>query len=243
MESVSNFHNFTNDLPESVAAELRACYRPREYGRNEIIFQGNDKPDRLFLLNTGSIALCNYAIDGQEVILTRYRPGDWFGVTGILDNRPRINTAIALEDTALQMLSARDFNRLHDKHPQIMRAVSVMQAYHIRLLLNLLVDASLLRLPARVARTIQRLLVSQGLQDDDGLNYIKCSHDELSRYLGASRQSTSIELKKLEHAGVVRSAYGKIFVLDKQALDDSCDPLTSFERVAPAYEDDKKADR
>jgi CRP-like cAMP-binding protein len=112
-----------------------------------------------------------------------------------------------------------------------------MQANHIRMLLNLLVDASLLRLPGRVVRTIQRLLVSLGKQDADGLHYIECSHDELARYVAASRQSTSIELKKLEKAGIIRSAYGKIYIIDQQALNSSGDNLTSFEPVAALYDD------
>lgn len=109
----------------------------------------------------------------------------------------------------------------------------------IRMLLNLLVDASLLRLPARVARTIQRLLISMAKRDADGATYLQCSHDELARYVAASRQSTSIELKKLEQAGIIRSAYGKIYLLDQRALNDLCDQLTGFEPIAPSYPNDQ----
>jgi CRP/FNR family cyclic AMP-dependent transcriptional regulator len=237
METVSHFHDFTSQLPEAAAYDLRECLKPREFVKGEIIFHGGDSPDHLFQLASGSIALVNYSASGQEIMLTQYRSGDWFGMTGIMDRRPRINTAIALEDTRVLVLASADFHHQCDKHPQILRAFSVLQANHNRLLLNLLVDASLLRLPARIVRTIQRLHTGQGMQDADGLHYIKCSHDELSRYVGASRQSTSIELKKLEQEGILRSAYGKIYIENQQALDDSCDQLTSFEPVAPIYSD------
>ena len=238
MEAVSNFHNFINGLPEAAVYDVRACFRPRRCADREVIFHGGDQPDYIFQLASGSVALCNYAVDGQEIILTKYQAGDWFGDTGIMDGRARINTAIAIGEAELLALSRADFNNLCNKHPQFQRGFSIMQANHIRMLLNLLVDASLLRLPGRVVRTIQRLLVSLGKKDADGLHYIECSHDELARYVAASRQSTSIELKKLEKAGIIRSAYGKIYVLDKQALDKSSDQLTSFEPVAALYDDD-----
>jgi hypothetical protein len=75
-----------------------------------------------------------------------------------------------------------------------------------------------------------------GKQDADGLRYVECSHEELARFVAASRQSTSIELKKLEQAGIIRSAYGKIYILDPTALNDSSDKLTSFEPVAALYD-------
>jgi CRP-like cAMP-binding protein len=85
--------------------------------------------------------------------------------------------------------------------------------------------------------TIQRTFcVMQGKQDADGRHYIECSHEELARYVAASRQSTSVELIKLEKAGIIRSAYAKIYVLDTQALDDSSHQLTSYEPIAPLYE-------
>jgi CRP/FNR family cyclic AMP-dependent transcriptional regulator len=238
MEAISNLYNFMSNLPEAAVYDIRACLKPRHFANRELIFHGGDEPDYIFQLASGSVALCNYAVDGQEIILTKYQPGDWFGDTGIMDGRPRLNTAIALSKADLLALSRVDFNKLCKQHPEIQRAFSVMQANHIRLLLNLLVDASLLRLPGRIIRTVQRLLVSEGKRDSDGLQYIECSHEELARYVAASRQSTSIELKKLEQAGIVRSAYGKIYILDPNALNDNSDHLTSFEPMAALYEHD-----
>ena len=237
MEAVSNLHNFISDLPEAVVRDIRACFRLRRCADREVIFHGGDPPEYIFQIASGTVALCNYSVDGQEITLYIHQAGDWTGDTGIMDGRPRVNTAIANGDTEILILSSADFNDLCGRHPEIQRAFSVMQANHIRVLLNLLVDASLLRLPGRLVRTIQRLLVSIGKQDTDGLRYIPYSHEELARFVAASRQSTSIELKKLEQAGIIRSSYGKIYILDPTALNDCGDKLTSFEPVAARYDD------
>ncbi len=242
MEAVSNLHNFMSGLSEAAVYDIRACFRPRRYADREVIFHGGDPPDYIFQIASGTVALCNYSVDGQEIKLYIHQAGDWIGDTGIMDGRPRVNTAVANGETEILILSGTDFANLCRRHPEIQHAFSVMQANHIRILLNLLVDASLLRLPGRVVRTIQRLLASMGKQDADGLHYIECSHEELARFVAASRQSTSIELKKLEQAGIIRSAYGKIYILEPTALNDSSDKLTSFEPVVALYDDVDDAD-
>ena len=125
-------------------------------------------------------------------------------------------------------MSSADFNNLCGRHPEIQRAFSVMQANHIRILLNLLVDASLLRLPGRVVRTIQRLLVSTGQAG--------CRRPALHRMFPRGTGAFCCRLptehqhrtEKLEQAGIIRSAYGKIYILDPTALNDSSDKLTSY---------------
>ena len=238
VEAVSNFHNFTSGLSEAAVYELRNHLKQRKLIAGEVIFRGGDAPDHLFQLSSGTVALTNHSADGLDIILSKYLPGDRFGYNGIIDGRPRINTALALEDSQLLTLARQDFQMLCEKHPEIQRSYSIMLANHVRMLLNLLVDASLLRLPGRIVRTLQRLLLSMGKQDADGHSYIECSHEEIARYVAASRQSTSLEQKKLEQSGIIRSAYGKIYVLDRAALAESCDTLTSFEPVAALYEED-----
>jgi CRP-like cAMP-binding protein len=239
MKAIPNMHNFTGDLSAAAGEALNArLTKPRHYVDREVIFRAGDPPDYLFQVISGEIALCNYSVDGQEIILAKFLPGDCFGDTGIMDDGARINTAIAVGETELQSLSKAHFHELCDLHPEIMRQFSRMQANHVRLLLNLLVDASLLKLPARIARTLQRLLVSRGKHDESGELYIETSHEELARFVSASRQSTSLELKKLEQAGTISSGYGKITITDNEALDRFCEEISTFEPIAALYSDD-----
>jgi CRP/FNR family cyclic AMP-dependent transcriptional regulator len=237
MRAVSNFHNPRVDLPQAAMNDIRACFKPRRCVDGEVIYHGGDDPDHLFQISSGNVGIHSSTADGREMIITNHQSGDWFGYVGILDHIPRINTAIALDEVSLLALSRADFIDLCERHPKILQAFSILLNNHIRFLFNLLVDSSLLPLVGRVQRTIQRLLISQGKKDDQGGHYIECSQEELGLYVAASRQSTSVEIKKLENAGIVRSAYGKLYVLDPQALDESCAKFTSFEQVTAIYSD------
>ena len=103
MKAISDLHNFMNDLPEAAVYDIRACLKPRRFASREVIFHGGDQPDHVFQLASGNVALCNYAVDGQEIILTKYQPGDWFGDTGILDGivRSAYGKIYVLDPTAL----------------------------------------------------------------------------------------------------------------------------------------------
>lgn len=238
VRTIFNLNSFTNDLPHAADAELTSALKMLQpYADGDVIFHAHDEPDAMFKILSGEVSLCNYSADGQDILLTKFFPGDWIGITGIMDGNPRLNTAISVGTTQLQRLSRTDFHRLCEQHPAIQHRFSLMVSNHVRVLLNLLVDASLLRLPARIVRSIQRLVVSMGKLDENGVDYIECSHEELARFVSASRQSTSVELKKLERAGIVRSTYGKIYILNKEALHERSEHLTSIEPIAAVYED------
>jgi CRP/FNR family cyclic AMP-dependent transcriptional regulator len=241
MRAVSNFHNPRVDLPQAAINDIRACFKPRHCVDGEVIYRPGDNTDHIFQISSGNVGIHSSTADGREMIITNHQPGDWFGYVGILDQIPRINTAIALDEVRLLALRSADFIDLCERHPKMLQAFSILLSNHISFLFNLLVDSSLLPLTGRVQRTIQRLLISQGKKDGDGERYIECSQEELGLYVAASRQSTSGEIKKLENAGIVRSTYGKLYVLDTQALDESCAKFTSFEQVTAIYGDDENS--
>jgi len=53
--------------------------------------------------------------------------------------------------------------------------------------------------------------------------------------LGASRQSVSKELKQLEVEGLINVQYGKIFVLDPNALHETYESLVGQDQITPIY--------
>ena len=75
MEAVPNLHNFMSGLPEAAVYDIRACFRPRRCADREVIFHGGDQPDYIFQIASGTVALCNYAVDGQEIILAKFQAG------------------------------------------------------------------------------------------------------------------------------------------------------------------------
>jgi CRP-like cAMP-binding protein len=218
MEAIENFFNFTNGLAADVKEDVRAqCSGPHQF-------------------SDGEPEVRHFSVDGQAINVTQYRDGDWCGDINVMDGRPRLNTGLAVGDVEILILKSSDFLALCERHPTLLLAYSVKQSYVIRLLISMLVDFSVLALSGRLVRTLLRLLIGQGKEDENGESYIECSQEEIARYLAVSRQSASTELKKLEKTGAIRIAYGKIYIVDTQALNDACEKLTSYEPVAATYQ-------
>jgi CRP-like cAMP-binding protein len=68
--------------------------------------------------------------------------------------------------------------------------------------------------PHRLARRLQELFA--GNQAADGA--LACSHDELARMIGSSRQSVTAIIKGWERQGWLEQAYGRIRLLDAASL-------------------------
>ena len=74
-------------------------------------------------------------------------------------------------------------------------------------------------LRVRLARVILILAESYGSECNDGVVVnLRLAKDKLGEMLSVSRQSVTKEIKPLETEGVIRMNYGRILILDMEAL-------------------------
>jgi signal transduction histidine kinase len=83
------------DIPQEIVQQFsrlstRKCYPP-----GSIIFKAGDNGDGLYIILDGFIDISAQITQGQQKVLSRLGPGDFFGEMAILDNEPRSATAIA----------------------------------------------------------------------------------------------------------------------------------------------------
>ncbi len=230
-------HDFISGLHDSVLQEIERVSTLRRVNKGEADYCKDDESCELYHLLDGAIKLCNYSLDGRENSMGELRPGDCFGEMGLIDGLPRTSHAIAVRDSRLRVLSKRNFETLYEKHPEIARQLNLMLCRRLRLLFSLNEEAAGLKIHERVARVIHRLAYSHGYRDKHDGVYIDVSHDELSKMLGASRQSVSTELKSLERDGDIELRYGKIFICDLGALSDKYEKAIGMEQVSALYDD------
>lgn len=238
MRAIPHLHDFISELPQQVQAEIERLGTVRKLAKGEAAYHRNDPPDELFRLLEGAVKLCNYTLDGVEIVAGEFRPGDCFGEMGILDGLPRVSHAVASRDSRVLVLSKQTFDSLCERYPEIYKEVARMMGRRVRYLYSLSDDTAGLKLHQRLARTLHRLAYSHGRRNEPGELYIGFSHEELSKMLGATRQSVSKELKALERQGDIELRYGKIFILDLELLSEKYEKAVGMEQIAPAYEEE-----
>ncbi|HEY9147815.1 MAG TPA: Crp/Fnr family transcriptional regulator [Gammaproteobacteria bacterium] len=235
MQTIPHMHDFVSELPGAVREEMESLCVVRSVGKGEAVYSRGDESGELFRLLDGAIKLCNYSLDGKEIQMGEFRPGDCFGEMGLIDGLPRTSFAVAVRDSRVSVLSKPNFLKLYKKYTEIGWQLNLVQTRRIRFLYGLAEEAAGLNIHLRLARAIHRLAYSHGYRAGGEGVFIDVSHEELSKMLVVSRQSVSKELKLLEREQAIELRYGKIYIRDLAALGEKYEKAVGMEQVTPVY--------
>lgn len=122
---------FRGVKPRQFGALLRALY-PRVYQKGEVLFQEGDIGRALFILESGKVEIYKAAPDGSHQTLAEMGAGDYFGEMALLEERPRLASAVALEETKILLLYKAKLESLYNDAPR--PALAIMA--HIAQLLS-----------------------------------------------------------------------------------------------------------
>ena len=114
------------------------------HNAGDTIFLQNEPGDALYVVDSGSVRVWVRDGDANEVTLSEFKPGDFFGEMSVLDGGKRSANATAIVDTTLNCLHRQDFERFLVEHPQA--ALEVIRGFGTRLRqTNLLVSQRAMR--------------------------------------------------------------------------------------------------
>ena len=72
--------------------------------KGQFLFKQGDTASSAYILNSGAIGIFK-EVDGKRQPIARVKKGEFFGEMAIIDGRPRRNSAMALEDCTLSLVS------------------------------------------------------------------------------------------------------------------------------------------
>ncbi|MGE3475866.1 MAG: cyclic nucleotide-binding domain-containing protein [Rhodospirillaceae bacterium] len=98
----SEIHRSSGDSPVATMDEPIIEILPLAKG--QFLFRQGDPPTSAYILNSGAIGIFKEA-DGKRIPVARVKKGEFFGEMAIIDSRPRRNSAMALEDCTLSLVS------------------------------------------------------------------------------------------------------------------------------------------
>ena len=156
-ELLSRVPVFAELAPEDLARVAEVCV-PRRFGAGEVVFLEGDDSRTCYLVRSGHARALREHVDGRQIILATFGPGDIFGELAMFDDERRSATVEAIDDLEALAILGSDMRRLMARHP------------------------------------------------------------EIAQLAGASRESASRFLARLERDGVVTTGRGKVLVHEPSAL-------------------------
>ncbi len=99
--------------------------------RGEILFNEGDKPDAMYVIKTGKIAIVKTK-GNSEITLAELTAGDMLGEMAFFDNRPRSAGARAIVDCVVIELPFKALNAQFKAFPEWLKAVVRTMNNHLR---------------------------------------------------------------------------------------------------------------
>lgn len=200
-------------LPEELDL-LRSVGVERTFAPGARLVSIGDRSSEVFYLTAGLVKITAMNESGSESVFGLRVPGVFIGDMAALNNERRNADVTAVETTTAVMVTAERFIRYLEQVPAVSLALLRMQGRR----LNEMIHRSMLGSLSVKARVAQRLIeLSSGTND----GVVRLTQSDLSQFVDATREWTSKALGELRREGAIRTARGRVIILDESLLRDA----------------------
>ena len=194
----------------SVAASKKVLhffskYKPIFYKKGETIIRASDNPQGINFLVGGYVRHYSINQEGQELTLNIFKPGSYFPVVWAIAGETNHYFYEAMTQVEIRRAPKREAVSFFRQNPSVLyeltkRLLSGLNGLLIRMESLLLGNAK-----QRVSSTLFILAKRFGEKNggDNILIKIPITHQAIASLAGLSRETTSLEMKKLEREGVI----------------------------------------
>jgi CRP-like cAMP-binding protein len=156
------------------------------------------------------------AHDGRTVTLGGQSVGSWFGEGTLIRKAPRRSDLIALRDSRVAQIPLGTFDWLRSHQPSFNEFLLMQVNDRLHWFMGNVAAHELLGTESLVARALVGMV--HPLLNPRGDRHLQLSQEELANLAGVSRQTCNKAITQFKDAGLVRTEYGGLVVLDLPGL-------------------------
>jgi CRP/FNR family transcriptional regulator, cyclic AMP receptor protein len=207
------------ELGRTELAAVAAVAMPRRFAAGEAVFREGDASSTCYVVREGHARAIREHVDGRQITLASFGPGDIFGELAMFDDERRSATVEAIDDLDVLAILGPDMRRLMREHADIAVKLAIALVRRLRNANERLARQSFQTVQSRVAAVLEQLVEqarSEGAGERDVA--VVATQSDLAKLAGSSRESASRFLAVLERAGVISQGRGRLVVRDPAAL-------------------------
>jgi len=207
-------------LPELLADKLLEKGKVKVLQDQQMLHQKNDSADGFHCVLKGKVRISNYTVEGKELVLTWIQPGNWFGEISLIDGQPRTHDAHAEGSTTILKVPKSAFEQLFKEHQDWSQHIMRLLCQRVRATFSLIDETGCLSLKGQLCKRLS--LMQQGLEEQQKQSMsmeLIISQDAIAQLIHSSRQTVNKILQGLQTDNVIALRYGKIVILDTDALE------------------------
>ncbi len=215
LKKIPLFENMSIELLEEICSRMSLKYLKKD----EVLFYKDDIGDALYIINSGKIKISIPTEEGEELIITIFTDGDFFGELSILDKAPRSADAIALTNTQLFVLHRDVFYSYLFKRTEALESIMSALCTRLRKTDEFLTDLCYTNFSKRLVKTLIDLINRFGKRQDAGILLdLELTQKDLGAMLGVTRETVNREIMKLKHQKILSQDKKRIIIKDFSKL-------------------------
>lgn len=203
-------------LENSLITKLEEFFsqtKPLSYNKRDLILQAEENIHHIFYIKEGYGRVYRISEDGEELTLTILKAGDLFPLTfggGDLNNHYYLEALTSLE---LWRAPQEEFLKFIRTEPELFYELSEQTSFRVGGLLRRIEYLVFGNAYTKVAATLLACGRRFGLQYGEGVVVnLPLTHKDIATLVGITRETTCLEMRKLEKKGLI-SHYGKLLVV------------------------------
>ena len=197
-------------------AQVRSDASERAVAMGESLSHHGEQQHAWYGVLEGLVKWAITAPDGRTVSLGGQSVGSWFGEGTLIRNTPRQSDLVALRHSRVAQIPFDTFDWLRHHRPSFNDFLLMQVNERMHWFMGNYAAQGLLDTDSQVARALMGMV--HPLLNPRGERHLQLSQEELANLAAVSRQSCNSALMRFKNAGLVRSAYGGIVVLDLHGL-------------------------
>ncbi|WP_187280868.1 Crp/Fnr family transcriptional regulator [Microbispora sp. CSR-4] len=192
--------------------------RPQQFSAGETILWEGEQVDRgVFLLIDGKAKVVAHTEEGHTALLEIRVSGDLVGELSCLDDVEQLATIVAAEPLLVRHISREVFLEFLSTFPDAALAVTSTVVDKLRWATRRRIEASY-PIRVQIARVLVELAGSFGETTSEGTRIAPLAQTELAAMVGAAEVTVHKALAELRNAGIIRTAYQRLIIVDMPAL-------------------------
>lgn len=198
--------------------EFFSYFKKLTFKKGETIFRVGDIPRGVFFLEKGYVRLYSVSSEGEELTLIIYKPGEIFPlIAAFQPDRPYPYFLEAFTEAQLILVPLNRFIDFYKENPDISQDLAIEIMKRLDRILKRLEYAVFGNAHQKVASVMLVLNDAFGEKvDREFVVHVPLTHKDIAATVGMTRETVSIEMKKLERKNIV-AYHGRHLIIKNMA--------------------------
>ncbi|OGC91762.1 hypothetical protein A2899_00765 [Candidatus Amesbacteria bacterium RIFCSPLOWO2_01_FULL_49_25] len=194
-------------MPDSVTLQLQKLFHPfplLKYRKGETLIRSEDPPPGIYYIHSGYVRMFSLFANGRELTLNIFSPGAYFPMIWAITASPNSYYYQTLTEVSLRRAPKDLVLSYLQSHPDVLFALTQRILSGVDSLLSRLQHLFSGSASARVATALHICALRFGSHSHSSvIIQLPLTHQDIAHLSGLTRETTSLELKKLEKEGLL----------------------------------------